>query len=114
MTLKETLLTLDEMVRQGKARHIGLSNYLSWQAATALAPQERVGLEKYATQRCTALGGPGPCEASRMRSIATCDPRAVCAPLVGHRDALAHLAHVLQRPGQLLHRADLLLQNCFP
>jgi aryl-alcohol dehydrogenase-like predicted oxidoreductase len=47
--LEETLRTLDDVVRQGKARHIGLSNYLSWQAATAIAMQERMGLEKYAT-----------------------------------------------------------------
>ncbi len=47
--LEETLRTLDDVVRQGKTRHIGLSNYLSWQAATALALQERMGLEKYST-----------------------------------------------------------------
>jgi aryl-alcohol dehydrogenase-like predicted oxidoreductase len=47
--LEETLRTLDDVVRQGKARHIGLSNYLSWQAATAVALQERMGLEKFVT-----------------------------------------------------------------
>ncbi len=47
--LEETLRTLDDLVRQGKVRHIGLSNYLSWQAATAIALQERMGLEKFAT-----------------------------------------------------------------
>jgi len=47
--LEETLRTLDDLVRQGKTRHIGLSNYLSWQAATALALQERMGLEKFVT-----------------------------------------------------------------
>ena len=47
--LEETLRSLDDLVRQGKARYIGLSNYLSWQAATALSLQERMGLEKYAT-----------------------------------------------------------------
>ncbi len=33
--LEETLRTLDDLVRQGKVRYIGLSNFLSWQAATA-------------------------------------------------------------------------------
>jgi aryl-alcohol dehydrogenase-like predicted oxidoreductase len=47
--LEETLRTLDDLVRQGKARHVGMSNLLSWQAATAIMLQERMGLEKYAT-----------------------------------------------------------------
>jgi aryl-alcohol dehydrogenase-like predicted oxidoreductase len=47
--LEETLRTLDDLVRQGTVRYIGLSNHLSWQAAVALAMQERMGLEKYAT-----------------------------------------------------------------
>jgi aryl-alcohol dehydrogenase-like predicted oxidoreductase len=46
---EETLRTLDDLVRQGKVRHIGMSNLLSWQGATALAIQERLGLEKYVT-----------------------------------------------------------------
>jgi aryl-alcohol dehydrogenase-like predicted oxidoreductase len=36
-------------VRQGKVRYIGLSNLMSWQAATAVMLQERLGLEKYVT-----------------------------------------------------------------
>jgi len=36
-------------VRQGKVRYIGLSNFMSWQAATAVMLQERLGLEKYVT-----------------------------------------------------------------
>jgi aryl-alcohol dehydrogenase-like predicted oxidoreductase len=47
--LEETLRTLDDLVRQGKVRYIGLSNLLSWQAATAIMLQERLGLEKYVT-----------------------------------------------------------------
>jgi aryl-alcohol dehydrogenase-like predicted oxidoreductase len=47
--LEETLRTLDDVVRQGKARYIGLSNLMSWQAATAIMLQERLGLEKYVT-----------------------------------------------------------------
>ena len=47
--LEETLRTLDDVVRQGKARYIGFSNFMSWQAATAVMLQERLGLEKYVT-----------------------------------------------------------------
>src|SRR6202790_1376415 len=46
---EETLRTLDDVVRQGKVRYIGLSNLMSWQAATAVMLQERLGLEKYVT-----------------------------------------------------------------
>jgi aryl-alcohol dehydrogenase-like predicted oxidoreductase len=47
--LEETLRTLNDIVRQGKVRYIGLSNLMSWQAATAVMLQERLGLEKYVT-----------------------------------------------------------------
>jgi len=47
--LEETLRSLDDLVRQGKVRYIGLSNLMSWQAATAIMLQERLGLERYVT-----------------------------------------------------------------
>src|SRR5712672_4029673 len=47
--LEETVRTLDDIVRQGKVRYIGLSNYMSWQAATAVMLQEQLGFEKYVT-----------------------------------------------------------------
>ena len=47
--LEETLRTLDDLVRQGKARYIGFSNFMSWQGATAVMLQELLGLEKYVT-----------------------------------------------------------------
>src|ERR1700689_2573292 len=47
--LEETLRTLNDLVRQGKVRYIGLSNLMSWQAATAVMLQEQLGLEKYVT-----------------------------------------------------------------
>lgn len=47
--LEETLRTLDSVVRQGKVRYIGLSNFMSWQAATAVMLQGHLGLEKYVT-----------------------------------------------------------------
>jgi aryl-alcohol dehydrogenase-like predicted oxidoreductase len=47
--LEETLRTLDDCVRHGKVRYIGLSNFMSWQAATSIMLQERLGLEKFVT-----------------------------------------------------------------
>jgi aryl-alcohol dehydrogenase-like predicted oxidoreductase len=47
--LEETLRTLDDLVRSGKVRYIGLSNYLAWQAADALGLAEREHLTKYVT-----------------------------------------------------------------
>ncbi len=47
--LEETVRTLDDLVRQGKVRYIGLSNYLAWQAATAVGIQEKGQLEKFVT-----------------------------------------------------------------
>src|SRR4029079_5291186 len=47
--LEETLRALDEMVRSGKVRYVGLSNYLAWQAATARAVKERERLTRYIT-----------------------------------------------------------------
>jgi aryl-alcohol dehydrogenase-like predicted oxidoreductase len=47
--LEETLRSLDDLVRQGKVRYIGLSNLMAWQAATAVMLQEHLGLEKYVT-----------------------------------------------------------------
>jgi aryl-alcohol dehydrogenase-like predicted oxidoreductase len=47
--LEETLRTLDDLVRQGKVRHIGFSNYMAWQGATALATQRELRLEPFVT-----------------------------------------------------------------
>src|SRR3984893_9987096 len=49
--LEETVRSLDDVVRQGKVRYIGLSNFMSWQAATAVMLQQRLGLEQYVTAR---------------------------------------------------------------
>jgi len=47
--LEETVRTLDDLVRQGKTRYVGFSNYMSWQASAAIDLQERLGLEKFVT-----------------------------------------------------------------
>ena len=36
--IAETLAALDELVKAGKVRYIGLSNFMAWQAATAVMP----------------------------------------------------------------------------
>jgi aryl-alcohol dehydrogenase-like predicted oxidoreductase len=47
--LEETIRTLNDLVRHGKVRYIGLSNFMSWQAATAVMLQEHLALEKFVT-----------------------------------------------------------------
>jgi len=47
--MEETVRTMDDLVRQGKVRYIGFSNYLAWQAAASVEIQTRLNLEKYAT-----------------------------------------------------------------
>jgi aryl-alcohol dehydrogenase-like predicted oxidoreductase len=45
--LEETLRTLNDLVRQGKVRYIGCSNYAAWQIAKSNAICDRMNLEKY-------------------------------------------------------------------
>jgi aryl-alcohol dehydrogenase-like predicted oxidoreductase len=45
--LEETLRALDDLVRQGKVRYIGCSNYTAWQLCKALWTSDRFGLARY-------------------------------------------------------------------
>lgn len=45
--LEETLRALDDLVRQGKIRYIGCSNYAAWQIAKCHAISDRMNLEKF-------------------------------------------------------------------
>ena len=45
--LEETLSTLNDLVREGKVRYIGASNYTGWQLATALGVAREHGWEPY-------------------------------------------------------------------
>ena len=45
--LEETLSALDDLVRQGKVRYLGCSNYFAWQLMKALSISERKHLEKF-------------------------------------------------------------------
>src|SRR5690606_2743870 len=45
--IEETLRTLDTMVKSGKVRYIGCSNFAAWQLMKSLSVSERANLEKY-------------------------------------------------------------------
>ena len=47
--IEETLRALDDLVRDGKVRTIGCSNYPAWRLADALAASDRLGTARYAT-----------------------------------------------------------------
>lgn len=49
--LEETLRALDDLVRSGKVRYIGCSNYFAWQLTRALGISERSGLERFIGQQ---------------------------------------------------------------
>jgi len=45
--IEETLQALDQLVRHGHVRYIGVSNWAAWQIATALGLSERLGLASF-------------------------------------------------------------------
>ncbi|WP_406513688.1 aldo/keto reductase [Streptomyces sp. NBC_00161] len=45
--VEEVLSTLDDLVRAGKIRHLGISNFSGWQAMKSLATADRRGRERY-------------------------------------------------------------------
>jgi aryl-alcohol dehydrogenase-like predicted oxidoreductase len=47
--VEETLRALDDLVRQGKARYVGCSNWPAWKVATALGISERRGFARFET-----------------------------------------------------------------
>ena len=47
--IEETLRALEDIVRSGRARYIGVSNWAAWQIMKALGISERLGLEKFAS-----------------------------------------------------------------
>ncbi|MGE3742362.1 MAG: aldo/keto reductase [Geminicoccaceae bacterium] len=49
--LEETLRALDDLVRSGKVRYVGCSNYAGWQLMKALGISERLGLERFVSQQ---------------------------------------------------------------
>ncbi len=49
--IEETLRALDDLVRQGKVRHIGASSSYAWEIATALGISRREGIAEFATMQ---------------------------------------------------------------
>ena len=49
--LEETLEALDTLVRSGKVRYVGSSNYSGWQLMKALGISERLGLQRFVSQQ---------------------------------------------------------------
>jgi aryl-alcohol dehydrogenase-like predicted oxidoreductase len=45
--IEETLRALDQLVRHGHVRYVGVSNWAAWQIATALGIAERLGLARF-------------------------------------------------------------------
>jgi aryl-alcohol dehydrogenase-like predicted oxidoreductase len=49
--LDETLEALDTLVRQGKVRYVGCSNYTGWQLMKALGTSDRLGYQRFVAQQ---------------------------------------------------------------
>ena len=49
--VEEVLSTLDTLVRQGKLRYVGVSNFAGWQTMKSLAVAERHGWPRYVAQQ---------------------------------------------------------------
>lgn len=45
--VEQVLMTLDDLVRAGKVRYIGVSNFSGWQLMKSLAASDRLGLQRY-------------------------------------------------------------------
>lgn len=45
--IEETVRALDDLVRQGHVRYVGVSNWAAWQIVKALGISERLGLSKF-------------------------------------------------------------------
>jgi len=56
--IEEALRALDEIVRSGRARYVGVSNWAAWQIAKGLGIAERLGLARFASVQAyyTVLG----------------------------------------------------------
>ena len=49
--LEETLAALDSLVKSGKVRYVGASNYAGWQLMKALGVADRLGLTRFVSQQ---------------------------------------------------------------
>jgi aryl-alcohol dehydrogenase-like predicted oxidoreductase len=54
--MEETLRAFDDLIRQGKVRYIGCSNFSAWQTMKAVVVSDRLGLARYVSQQiCYSL-----------------------------------------------------------
>ncbi|MFD0714644.1 aldo/keto reductase [Paenibacillus sp. GCM10027626] len=51
--LEETMRALEDMIRSGKVRYIGASNYKAWELMKALGISDRYGLNRYVSTQCS-------------------------------------------------------------
>jgi aryl-alcohol dehydrogenase-like predicted oxidoreductase len=49
--VEETLSALDQLIRQGKVRYLGCSNFSGWHLMKSLAVAERFGMERFVSQQ---------------------------------------------------------------
>lgn len=49
--IEETMKTLDDLVRWGKVRYIGCSNYTAWQIVKSLWTSDKLGLERFVSNQ---------------------------------------------------------------
>ena len=49
--VEETLEALDTLVRSGKIRYLGCSNFSGWQTAKSLAAADRLGYQRYVSSQ---------------------------------------------------------------
>ena len=49
--VQETLEALDALIRSGKVRYVGCSNFSGWQLAKSIGVAERLGLPRYVSQQ---------------------------------------------------------------
>ena len=49
--LEETLAALDHLLKAGKVRYVGCSNFAGWQVMKALGIADRTGLPRFVSQQ---------------------------------------------------------------
>ena len=51
VTVDETMRAFDDLVRQGKVRYVGCSNYSGWQMTKALGLSDRLGYQRFVSEQ---------------------------------------------------------------
>jgi aryl-alcohol dehydrogenase-like predicted oxidoreductase len=69
--LEETLHAFDDLVRQGKVRYVGASNYTAWRLTRALWVSDRHGYARYESSRSTTSSRGTSTSAISNRSVSS-------------------------------------------